>query len=136
MIILLSFLIFTVDCWDGGPKYDNEPVIYHGIRGKTLTSKIFFKDVVKDAILPYAFCKSEFPLILSIENHCSVEYQDQMADCLVNLLGDILYTEKVDETRCELPSPDELRGKILVKAKKRRTHEQEGTYDVHVFCSD
>lgn len=51
-----------LDCWDGS---DGEPIIYHGW---TLTTKILFKDVIKDAIAKYAFAASDFPLILSIGN--------------------------------------------------------------------
>lgn len=46
-------------------------MIYHG---HTLTTRILFKDVVT-ACKKYAFEKSDFPLIFSIENHCSVEQQ-------------------------------------------------------------
>ena len=83
-----------------------------------MTSKILFKDVINDAVKGYAFYASEYPLILSIENHCSIEYQDKMAEYLVNILGDWLYAEPVDEDRKELPSPEYLRRKILIKAKK------------------
>ena len=45
-----------VDCWDGEDKEGNdEPVIYHGY---TLTSKLFFKDVIQ-AVKMYAFEESE-----------------------------------------------------------------------------
>ncbi|XP_015761083.1 PREDICTED: inactive phospholipase C-like protein 1 [Acropora digitifera] len=64
-----------LDCWDGS---GDEPIIYHG---HTLTSKILFRDVV-EAIDEHAFVKSPYPLILSIENHCSVKQQQVMAKYL------------------------------------------------------
>ena len=66
---------------------------------KLLDNKIQFKDVIKDAIKPYAFCCSDYPLILSIENHCSFEQQNIMADIMKNILGDLLYLEPVDENK-------------------------------------
>ncbi len=46
--------------------------------------------------------------------------QDRMADHLVNILGDLLFTGPVDRDRSHLPSPEELRRKILLKGKKIR----------------
>uniref|UniRef100_A0A3P9CBU2 Phosphoinositide phospholipase C n=1 Tax=Maylandia zebra TaxID=106582 RepID=A0A3P9CBU2_9CICH len=101
-----------VDCWDG---YDGDPVVYHG---HTLTSKILFKDVIS-TLKEYAFRASEFPVILSIENHCSVEQQTVMAQYLRQILGDMLQTTLLDgQVPQQLPSPQELKGKILLKAKK------------------
>ena len=105
-------MIFAVDCWDG---QDGEPVIYHG---HTLTSKIMFKDVV-EACRKYAFEKSDYPVIFSIENHCSLEQQDRMAEHLVNILGDLLHRHTINqEEEQELPSPEQLKRKILIKAKR------------------
>ncbi|OXB78135.1 UNVERIFIED_CONTAM: hypothetical protein H355_007277 [Colinus virginianus] len=101
-----------VDCWDGP---DGEPIVHHGY---TLTSKILFKDVI-ETINKYAFIKNEYPVILSIENHCSVIQQKKMAQYLTEILGDKLDLSSVhndDSTR--LPSPASLKGKILVKGKK------------------
>ena len=64
------------------------------------------------------YFRSDFPLILSIENHCSVEQQDRMAEHLVTILGDLLYTKGIKSDEKELPSPMYLRRKILVKAKR------------------
>jgi phosphatidylinositol phospholipase C, delta len=47
-----------------GPEGD--PIVYHG---HTLTGRIFFKDII-EAVSRYAFQSSDFPLILSLENHC------------------------------------------------------------------
>ncbi|KAK3565163.1 hypothetical protein QTP86_000352 [Hemibagrus guttatus] len=101
-----------VDCWDG---QDGEPIVHHGY---TLTSKILFKDVI-ETINKYAFVKNPYPVILSIENHCSVPQQKKMAQYLVEILGEQLDLSsiKVDESGL-LPSPDSLKGKILVKGKK------------------
>ncbi|XP_029975668.1 1-phosphatidylinositol 4,5-bisphosphate phosphodiesterase eta-2a isoform X2 [Salarias fasciatus] len=101
-----------VDCWDG---QDGEPIVHHGY---TLTSKILFKDVI-ETINKYAFVKNEYPVILSIENHCSVPQQKKMAQYLVDILGDKLDVSGVRaEESGRLPSPEALKGKILVKGKK------------------
>uniref|UniRef100_A0A8K9X752 Phosphoinositide phospholipase C n=1 Tax=Oncorhynchus mykiss TaxID=8022 RepID=A0A8K9X752_ONCMY len=61
----------------------------------------------------------EVRMILSIENHCSVPQQKKMAQYLVEVMGDKLDLSaiKADE-RGRLPSPDTLKGKILIKGKK------------------
>ncbi|KAK7945111.1 hypothetical protein WMY93_000839 [Mugilogobius chulae] len=101
-----------LDCWDGS---DNEPVIYHGY---TLTSKILFKDAIK-AIQQYAFKNSEYPVILSLENHCSVEQQEVMAHHLSSILGSALVTKPLgDNMPTTFPSPEELKGKFLIKGKR------------------
>uniref|UniRef100_A0A671WAK8 Phosphoinositide phospholipase C n=1 Tax=Sparus aurata TaxID=8175 RepID=A0A671WAK8_SPAAU len=101
-----------VDCWDGP---DGEPIIHHGY---TLTSKILFKDVV-ETINKYAFTKSQYPVILSIENHCTVPQQKKMAEYLKEVLQDKLDLSGVNTQECKkLPSPEMLKGKVLVKGKK------------------
>lgn len=49
----MQFLI-QVDLWDGD---DGDPIIKHGY---ALTSEIRLQDVLKDAVKPYAFKKSEY----------------------------------------------------------------------------
>ncbi|XP_041835595.1 1-phosphatidylinositol 4,5-bisphosphate phosphodiesterase eta-2 [Melanotaenia boesemani] len=101
-----------VDCWDGP---DGEPIIHHGY---TLTSKILFKDVI-ETINKYAFTKSQYPVILSIENHCTVHQQKKMAQYLREVLQDKLDLTNVNMHESKkLPSPEILKGKVLVKGKK------------------
>ncbi|KAG7234782.1 hypothetical protein INR49_003996 [Caranx melampygus] len=105
-----------LDCWDGDK---GEPVIYHG---HTLTSKVPFKEVI-ETIAQYAFKASPYPLILSLENHCSVEQQAVMARHLCTILGSRLLTKPLSDNRLkDLPSPEELKGRILVKGKKQIPH--------------
>uniref|UniRef100_A0A671WK22 1-phosphatidylinositol 4,5-bisphosphate phosphodiesterase gamma n=1 Tax=Sparus aurata TaxID=8175 RepID=A0A671WK22_SPAAU len=100
-----------LDCWDGP---DDLPIIYHG---HTLTSKIKFLDVLH-TIKEHAFVTSEYPVILSIEDHCSVVQQRNMATHFKKVFGDLLLTKPVDNNAEELPSPHQLRRKILIKHKK------------------
>uniref|UniRef100_A0A8C4IB55 Phosphoinositide phospholipase C n=1 Tax=Dicentrarchus labrax TaxID=13489 RepID=A0A8C4IB55_DICLA len=109
-----------VDCWDGS---DGEPVVYHG---HTLTSKILFKDVIS-TLKEYAFKVSDFPVILSLENHCSVEQQTVMAQHLSQILGDTLLTTLVDGLiPQQLPSPQ-----VRVKCKSKLSRELS---DLVVYC--
>lgn len=49
---------------------------------------------------------SDFPVILSLENHCGVEQQTVMARHLSQILGDNLLTTLLDGTiPQQLPSP-------------------------------
>ncbi|XP_053175019.1 1-phosphatidylinositol 4,5-bisphosphate phosphodiesterase zeta-1-like [Scomber japonicus] len=103
-----------IDCWDGP---DMEPVVYHGY---TLTTKILFKDVIT-TVEQHAFEVSAYPVILSLENHCSQEQQEVMAQYLISILGDKLLRTPLDHpTTGDLPSPNDLKYKILIKNKKLR----------------
>ena len=69
-----------MDCWDGP---DGKPLIFHG---RTLTTRIQFTDVI-NCIKEHAFTASEYPVILSIENHCSVKQQKFMASYMEETFG-------------------------------------------------
>lgn len=100
-----------LDCWNGP---DNLPYIFHG---HTMTSKIKFMDVIK-TIKDHAFTTSEYPVILSIEQNCSLEQQRNMAHALIEVFGDMLLTQPCDRNELHLPSPNQLRRKIILKHKK------------------
>ena len=100
-----------LDCWDGP---DGMPFIFHG---HTITSKIRFLDVIK-IIKDHAFVTSEYPIILSIEDHCSIPQQKKMATAFQEVFGDMLVSSHLDKNETELPSPERLRRKIILKHKK------------------
>ncbi|KAJ7606651.1 PLC-like phosphodiesterase [Roridomyces roridus] len=91
------------------------PIITHG---NTLTSKLPLRTVC-EAINQYAFVASPYPLIISAEIHCSPAQQDMVVDIMSEVFGDKLMRAPVDGRPPiqELPSPMELRGMIMLKAK-------------------
>ncbi|GAU97925.1 hypothetical protein RvY_09143-2 [Ramazzottius varieornatus] len=101
-----------IDLWDGD---NNDPVVYHG---HTLTSKLPFRRVM-EAVKAYAFERSPYPLILSIEMHCSMQQQAVVVELLHECLGPFLWQAPSDgEPGQDLPSPETLRNKILILGRK------------------
>uniref|UniRef100_A0A672PJG7 1-phosphatidylinositol 4,5-bisphosphate phosphodiesterase gamma n=1 Tax=Sinocyclocheilus grahami TaxID=75366 RepID=A0A672PJG7_SINGR len=59
-----------------------------------------------------------YPIILSIEDHCSIVQQRNMATYFKKVFGEMLLTKAVDISADGLPSPNQLKRKILIKHKK------------------
>ncbi|KAL3319368.1 hypothetical protein Ciccas_001967 [Cichlidogyrus casuarinus] len=110
--LLMGARCVEIDTWNGA---NGQPKVTHG---NTLTSRISFEEVIK-AIKQAAFIKSEYPVILSIENHCSVAQQEVMVKMMRNIFGSSLLLDKVSvDDPLYLPSPEDLKGKILIKGKR------------------
>ncbi|KAL5261405.1 hypothetical protein ACHWQZ_G007194 [Mnemiopsis leidyi] len=98
-----------LDVW----KRDGTIKILHG---HWLTTMINAEDVLA-AISMYAFKVSPYPLILSIENHLDTEMQEKFAKMIKEKLGDKLLSIPLQDAG-QLPSPNMLKNKILIKDKK------------------
>ncbi|PNJ26962.1 1-phosphatidylinositol 4,5-bisphosphate phosphodiesterase zeta-1 isoform X8 [Pongo abelii] len=77
------------------------------------------------------FKTSDYPVVLSLENHCSTAQQEVMADNLQATFGESLLSDMLDDFPDTLPSPEALKFKILVKNKKigtlKETRERKGS---------
>ena len=107
-----------LDCWNGRNS-DEEPIITHGY---TVVTEIVLKDVL-EAIADSAFKTSDYPVVLSFENHCSPKQQAKIASYCHKIFGDMLLTEPLATNPLKpgvsLPSPKQLRRKIIIKNKKK-----------------
>ncbi len=92
----------------------NEPRVLHGY---TLTKEVSFRNVCT-TIRKHAFEASDLPLIISLEVHCNSEQQAIMVEIMKQAWGDVaVVAPPEDQAPKMLPSPEALRGKILVKVK-------------------
>ncbi|XP_034950474.1 1-phosphatidylinositol 4,5-bisphosphate phosphodiesterase classes I and II isoform X2 [Chelonus insularis] len=112
-----------LDFWNG--KFD-EPVIVHGY---TFVPEICARDVI-EAIAESAFKTSEFPVVLSFENHCNPRQQAKIAQYCREYFGEMLLDAPLDSHKLEpgqeLPPPSFLKRKIIIKNKKKhRNHKKD-----------
>ncbi|KAK4123732.1 PLC-like phosphodiesterase [Parathielavia appendiculata] len=89
-----------------------EPKVKHGY---TMTREVSFREVC-EAIRDYAFVVTDGPLIASLEVHCGPAQQEAMVAIMLETWGPFLVPEAKEDPK-HLPSPAELRRRILVKVK-------------------
>ncbi|CAF1262910.1 unnamed protein product [Rotaria magnacalcarata] len=120
-VLLTGCRCIELDVLDSEKKSD-EPEIKHK---NTPVKPVLFIEVIV-AIKEYAFKVTPYPLVLSIENHCSAKTQTKMAQYFVDVFGKSLITEPLKTHPCSekypLPSPNDLKYKILIKNKKISTN--------------
>ncbi|KAL8387411.1 hypothetical protein RB595_009921 [Gaeumannomyces hyphopodioides] len=113
-----------------------EPVVMHAHtymqRDYTLQNKyVGFRDVCR-AIGQSAFTTNHLPIIISLEVHADCQQQDVMVKIMREEWGERLLDEQFIgcDPRLRLPRLDELKDKILIKAKKASVlDDRNGTAD-------
>ncbi len=106
-----------LDTFDGKEEEENEPVITHW---HFPVGTIPFKDTLI-AIKNNAFQKNEYPVILSLENHCGDECQEKMKNYFLEIIGrENLYILDNDTPPLLYPSPNQLKKKFIIKNKRKR----------------
>ncbi|GIL85730.1 hypothetical protein Vretimale_13167 [Volvox reticuliferus] len=98
----------------------NGPICKHG---GTFTSPVSFQACI-EAINHAAFTTSNYPVIITMENHADVANQGKMAEILRKVLGERLFVPDPNDSKREFLSPAELSGKMVC----RTTIKDSGTY--------
>ncbi|KAL7072261.1 hypothetical protein ACQ4LE_008625 [Meloidogyne hapla] len=106
--------LLELDIFDGE---NGEPQITHK---HTFIAPISLRNVL-NCIKQYAFIQSQYPVILTIENHVSPLQQKEMAEIFKQILGDHLYIPPLDASLHPLPSPNKLKNKFLLRGKTLQT---------------
>uniref|UniRef100_A0A7S2RWD9 Phosphoinositide phospholipase C n=1 Tax=Mucochytrium quahogii TaxID=96639 RepID=A0A7S2RWD9_9STRA len=116
----LGVRVIELDAWDGP---NNCPIVNHG---HTMCKPVNFEDCLK-IINEVGFTASQYPVVITIENHCSLPQQKTQGEMLKKVFGNKLYfwdgkdlgDGKVDWASgpAEWKSPEDLKGKVVIRDK-------------------
>ncbi|XP_074303053.1 phosphoinositide phospholipase C 2-like [Silene latifolia] len=100
--------VIELDLWPNSRKNDVE--VFHG---GTMTSPV---ELIKclEAIKENAFYASEYPVIITFEDHLDSLLQAKVAQMVTKTFGDMLFPSMDFQ---EFPSPESLKRKILISTK-------------------
>mmetsp|Transcript_8340 Transcript_8340/g.20361 ORF Transcript_8340/g.20361 Transcript_8340/m.20361 type:complete len:611 (+) Transcript_8340:70-1902(+) len=110
-----------LDCYNGDPdsKEPNEPLIYHiseSLTGGALKVADVFSAIKR------ALPKGHLPLVLNCENHMEKKSLDRFVSLAKSTFGSSLLNfndMKAKSATGTLPSPEQLRGKVLLRLKPK-----------------
>jgi len=139
MVLITSLLSFTEEHWLARSSLLMLFIVYENTLSRFRKLQVFSSYIV--SLLSFFLQVSPYPVILSIENHCSPEQQIVMAQIFSDILGDILFINRCLSLfffknilnsltfvsragylpppsilqKPTLPSPEDLKFKILLK---------------------
>ncbi|RHN57130.1 putative phosphoinositide phospholipase C [Medicago truncatula] len=102
--------VIELDLWPNSAKDDI--VVVHG---RTLTTPVSLVQCLK-SIKEYAFVKSRYPVVITLEDHLTPDLQAKVAEMTTQIFGDMLYFPHT-ETMTEFPTPESLKDRVLISTK-------------------
>ncbi|KAL9254107.1 Phosphoinositide phospholipase C 2-like protein [Drosera capensis] len=102
--------VIELDIWPNSTK-DNINVLH----GRTLTTPVELIKCLR-SIKEYAFAASDYPVVITLEDHLTPDLQAKVAQMLIDTFGDMLFLPG-SETFQRLPSPEKLKNRIIISTK-------------------
>lgn len=102
--------VIELDIWPNSSK-DNVDVLHGG----TMTSPVELIRCLK-SIKQHAFSASEYPLVITLEDHLTADLQAKTAEMITQTFGETLF---LPDSECfkELPSPESLKRRVMISTK-------------------
>eukprot|EP00301_Raphidiophrys_heterophryoidea_P004680 c12016_g2_i1.p1 GENE.c12016_g2_i1~~c12016_g2_i1.p1 ORF type:complete len:629 (+),score=171.72 c12016_g2_i1:174-1889(+) len=116
--------VVELDIWNG----NTEPKVLHGY---TMTKPVGLTKCLR-VIRKHAFEVSDYPVIITIENHCNAKNKLVLVKIFQTELGDLIYRNSDAEKWRDFPSPEALRRKILIRDKDDKDDGKDETMQLQV----
>uniref|UniRef100_A0A2P2LQJ2 Phosphoinositide phospholipase C n=1 Tax=Rhizophora mucronata TaxID=61149 RepID=A0A2P2LQJ2_RHIMU len=102
--------VIELDIWPNSNKDD-----VHVLHGRTLTTPVELIKCLR-SIKEHAFTASDYPVVITLEDHLTSELQAKVAEMVTQTFGDILF---VPSSECfkDFPSPNSLKKRIIISTK-------------------
>ncbi|KAL1348289.1 hypothetical protein HN51_024268 [Arachis hypogaea] len=102
--------VIELDIWPNASK-DNIDVLH----GRTLTTPV---ELIRclNSIKEHAFVASEYPVVITLEDHLTPDLQAKVAEMVAQTFGEILFSPGSEALK-EFPSPESLKRRIIISTK-------------------
>ncbi|XP_024970016.1 phosphoinositide phospholipase C 2-like [Cynara cardunculus var. scolymus] len=102
--------VIELDIWPNSTKDD--VLVLHG---RTLTTPVELRTCLM-SIKNHAFSASEYPVVVTLEDHLTTDLQAKVAEMIHQIFEDMLFTPDKDCLE-EFPSPESLRKRVMISTK-------------------
>ncbi|CAH2054514.1 unnamed protein product [Thlaspi arvense] len=110
--------VIELDIWPNSNKNDIDV-----LHGRTLTAPVELIKCLR-AIKAHAFDVSDYPVVVTLEDHLTPELQSKVAEMVTAIFGEILFTPPVGESLKEFPSPNSLKRRIIISTKPPKEYKE------------
>ncbi|KAF8397289.1 hypothetical protein HHK36_016202 [Tetracentron sinense] len=109
--------VIELDLWPNSTKEDVDV-----LHGRTLTTPVELIKCLR-SIKEHAFFVSEYPVVLTLEDHLTPDLQAKVAKMVSQMFGDTLFSHG-SECLEEFPSPESVKKQIIISTKPPKEYHE------------